>query len=179
MGCDRLILPTMDALRGCAARQFGACGRPVCRFSRYYADHAAVAVDCDCECTQVGQHASGSAWVRWVQAQGSGVSKPAPCAGGSFTAVIELGVHRCAPVMDDARQPIADETWERFTAGMMDDVAALRRAPMCCAFLGDNDLKWQLQQVQPSGPTGGCASAVATISVEFVDCGCPEGVVRA
>lgn len=177
MPCDRMVLPTMDALRSCAARQFGLCGRPVCRFARYYADHHAVASDCDCECNQAGKHGEGSAWIRWVQTQGA-ASAPAPCAGGTFTATFELGVHRCAPSMEDVRQPIADKTWEEFTAKMMDDVTALRRTPMCCAFLADNDLNWSLQTVQPLGPSGGCAQAIATIAVEFIDCGCPEGVVR-
>lgn len=147
----------------------------MCRFTRYYADHPAVASDCDCECQQPGVQGEGSAWVRWVQSTTATNTMPAVCAGGSFTATIELGVHRCAPVQDDVRNPIGDERWERFTAGMLDDVAALRRTPLCCDFLAEHDLRWQLQTIQPLGPKGGCASVVATIQVWLVDCGCPEG----
>src|SRR5690606_18648668 len=103
------LLGTMEALRECTAAQLGACGRPVCQFPLYYADHPAPAAGCDCECEDGGQ---GVSWVRLVQMTGSPTTSVAVCAGGAYTAVFEVGVHRCAPTMltDDA--PLTNDQLE-------------------------------------------------------------------
>lgn len=169
VGCDQIILPVLDALRTCAARQFGLCHRPVTEFYRFYGDHPMPADSCDCK---PGPE-QGTAWVRWVGNRGDDPEMPGDCAGGAFTAVFEIGVHRCAP-SPQGRIPVPARTWDRFTAGMLDDVAALRRAPKCCDFFADNDLRWTTQHTVPLGPAGGCASAVTQISVRFSECGCPD-----
>ncbi|MBB3665909.1 hypothetical protein FB384_004868 [Prauserella sediminis] len=161
MACDDLILPLLEELRTCAASQFGRCRRPVCRFDLYFSDHPAPADGCDCTCEPDGQ---GVAWIRLVAIEPDPSPVPSPCAGGSTTAVVEIGVHRCAPTTENPDQP--------WVPGMYDDVHALRRTPLCCTAL--EDTRWQVQTVQPIGPSGGCVGAAIQLGIRLIDCGCPE-----
>lgn len=166
---DAVLWPVLDAVRCAAAAQLGATGRPVCGFAIYMAGHPMPADGCDCECDGGGQ---GTGWVRLVHgatAATSGVTRLNPCEGAALLVSVEVGVHRCGPVADEAGVVCA-EAVETYSAGMCCDLTALHRAFLCAP--GASDRRWQVTQMQVLGPAGGCAAAVVTAQLPAENC-CP------
>ena len=154
---DKMILPALHALKLCAVAQMVAAERPVCSAFLYFSDHYPPAIGCDCTCDHGGQ---GTLWVRLVQGSGVATDRALPldCAGGRFEFTVEVGVWRCAPVSENATAPVdPGATWPD---GMMHDLAALRRAVLCCDWLAERDVVPFITTMQPVGPSGGCVAAV-------------------
>src|SRR5690625_6128514 len=70
---------------------------------------------------------------------------PIDCAGGRMQFTLEVGVWRCAPMTDSRTGPIEPgDTWPE---GMMLDLAALRRAFLCCDWITDKDLSPRITNI--------------------------------
>jgi len=172
---DQVLWPLLTALRTSAAGQFGLVHRPVCAFDVYWSDHPIPADQCDCTCEDEVPGGQGAAWVRLVTATSilaaNTTARPVrqPCAGADLLLTIEVGVHRCAPLLDGTKPPhqLAVDT---YSAGMVQDVLAVHRAFLCAPAL--RDLDWQLSSLGPSGPQGGCAAVIGTAQVIVSNC-CP------
>lgn len=171
---DKLILPALQAVKLCATTQVTLVRRPVCRAYLYFSDHYPPAIGCDCSCEHGGQ---GTLWARFVQGQTTPMESrrlPIDCAGGRMQFTLEVGVWRCAPMTDSRTGPIEPgDTWPE---GMMLDLAALRRAFLCCDWITDKDLSPRITNMTPIGPSGGCVGAAVRAEFVGTDCGCPKGV---
>jgi hypothetical protein len=168
---DRMIWPVLSALRVCVGVELARIGRPVCRFPLVWGADRPPADDCDCRCADGGQ---GTAWGRWVTAaQTPSPAARADCSGGSWGVQAEFGVYRCYPVLDDDLAAPAEAVVDLATRGLLDDLAALRRAIRCCAYLADHDIGWSFVAAAPLEPRGGCAGAVVQIRFDRTECRCP------
>lgn len=172
---DKLILPALQAVKLCAVTQVVLAARPVCEAFLYFSDHYPPAVGCDCSCAQPpgGQ---GTLWARYVQGQTdlSDIAMPMDCTTGRMSFTIEVGVWRCAPMGEYRTAPIAPgETWPE---GMMHDLAALRRAFICCDWFAEQDMRPRITTMTPIGPSGGCVGAAVRAELTGADCRCPQGV---
>lgn len=171
---DGILWPLLDALRSSAAYQLGWVRRPVCAFDVYLADHPIPADQCTCTCADGGQ---GAAWVRVVGANTLlGVPGARPpinnsCSGTELLLLVEIGVHRCAPTLNGKELPTPAE-YETYSRGIAHDLLALHRAFLCADWLQKHDIGWQLNQLTPTGPQGGCGGAYAQAQLVLGNC-CP------
>ncbi len=158
-----------DELRRSAATQLGRAGRGVCRFPVVFGDHPAPADNCDCDCDE----GTGTAWIRWVgskPAHGGRAAAMPDCATG-WDATIELGVHRCAPTLDEAGDPPSDDEHDQHAAALDCDAEALRAAVVSCDYLARHSITWRFAEQQPLGPSGGCSGVVLHATFTLYDGG--------
>lgn len=163
-----------SALATCTAEKLVDISDPVCELPVIWSDHPAPADVCDCECDSGGH---GQGWVRYVQlAPVPRPSKfpPGQCTGG-YDATIEVGVHRCAPTLDNTTNPpkrpdVAEQ--EAYAQARMRDMRALIAAWTCCQVLEEADVGGDLLQVVPTGPQGGCGGVVLTGRLQLTGCPC-------
>lgn len=173
---DTVIWPVLEALRTAVATQLGDAGRPVCVFPVYLADHPLPADGCDCTCPDGGQ---GVGWVRLITATTltpggtTRAASQAGCTGSQLQLTLEIGVQRCAPILDPEQQPLLlpYDDYTAHSAGISQDLTALHRALLCSSpWL--RDTTWHMTQLAPLGPRGGCAGALAHVQVVRDNC-CP------
>jgi hypothetical protein len=174
---DTLTYPTASALRDCLRLQAidTIIGRVVSAVVRYGGPGAATMDGCDCDGTDVDDlPATGTAYVRVAQVaaadltglsaqQRAGAVRQQRC-GKVWVITYELGIMRCYPTTSDGTPLPATEVdvqAQRF----LSDQAAIMRAINCCAYL-DKHAGVEFVSMTPSGPSGGCAGAVATIRVQ-------------
>lgn len=165
------IRRAMEALRECLATHLVTVQRPVCHMPLLWADHPLPAQRCDCTCPGGGQ---GEGWIRVVSFTGlSGAGRGlGGCPNGGWDAVVEIGLWRCAPTLDDAGNVPEDEEFDTYTRGMLTDARALTAAWECCDWFKAAGVDRRLEQVVPSGPQGGCAGVIATGRIRLDGCGC-------
>jgi hypothetical protein len=174
---DTVLWPLLETLRTSLATQLGAVRRPVCEMPIYTGGTAMPADRCDCTCDNGGQ---GAAWIRMVNATSvlPGVASKlqgTPMVGAELSITIELGVYRCAPMLDaTAPVPAAPtaQAYDTHSKGRILDALAIHRALLCSEQLQRRDLRWSLVSLGAQGPDGGCDAMVGLIQVTVTDC-CP------
>ena len=99
----------------------------------------------------------GEAWVRLLRAFPS-QNFPAQDAAASCVTLlgfeVEVGVGRCLPTGDDNGNPPDDQEVFQTARLQLADMAAMRRAIICC--FGDTDREYVMGNFEPSLGAGGC-----------------------
>lgn len=111
----------------------------------------------------------GQLWGRLVNVQPSaaGVSNPTkidPCHVPFLSATLELGIVRCAAVLDNEGRAPSPEAITLDGAQSIDDMAALLAALRCSGRVRS------LTGWTPTGPEGGCHGGYWTFSVRLDNC---------
>lgn len=129
------------------------------------------------DCTCDGRR-DGMAWVRIVQDyQTAEFPRPynghtGPCGGAydGWAIILELGVLRCAPTVNErGRLPRCDQQHAAARRAQADK-HIMRRAVACCGWAGERDVienGWQAL-----GPEGGCHGGILTVTVNQQACIC-------
>lgn len=84
-----------------------------------------------------------------------------------MAATLYMGVLRCAPMMDGRELPTEEAQFES-TRLMLADMAAMKRAILCCMKAirrEDPGFRYVLGQYSPEGPQGGCVGGVWEFTV--------------
>jgi hypothetical protein len=143
---DTAIWPALDNLATCLCEELIRSGLPPLCFCGVVAGEPAY---------DVTDEDRGTAWVRAVTIAPTSAF-PAPdtsrlnC-GSYIMAQLEIGVMRCFPAAREGIAPTEMEQWEQ-TRLQMADMAAMRRAVLCCQ---RNGTEFALGQYTSVGPMGG------------------------
>lgn len=176
MAVEDPVLPLASRLLDCLCEQLpDTVGGPVCQCC--LRPGLGAPADLCCNCLNDGVPAEGQAWVRVSRIFPVTARFPQQqtdrqaCQTGAWAAELELGVWRCAGVVDDDGTPPSCERVTRDTTVTLSDAAAMRRALRCC--FTDADTLTVVGDWSPLGPNGGCVGGRMIITVEFSDCPCP------
>lgn len=132
---ERVVSELLDELSQClcSALEDTSAGTPC--FCGIVSGPQAIADHCGCD----GMNQCGQAWVRLdtMYAHGQPITQPAPSPSctSPLAAVIELGVYRCIPTLNDSGEApdLAALTNAAMTA--TSDAAAMVTAMNCCDYL--------------------------------------------
>lgn len=110
----------------------------------------------------------GMAWVRLVSVQplfdiGLGDSAGGNPCNTQMVASVEVGIARCAPGPDLRGRPPTMADQLAATELQFADMAAARRAAVCCKL--ESDLRRNVSTWLPFGPSGGCMGGIWTITL--------------
>lgn len=168
---EELVLTPVAAIllgvRACLCETFGIAGVPVCCCMVYPGETRPPMAGCGCECDD-GQ---GVAWVRYLREteilpttirKGFGGA----CQNtGHLQLSLEAGVYRCVEVPDpDDNSARCDENTADALAREMDKEIVLS-VLKCCKAL--EELNVTVVSTGMIGPSGGCAGAFATVTVDL------------
>lgn len=156
----------LDQIQVCLCAQLTDSDIPVCRCCVVAGN---VALDNCCE----EDDCEGQAWVRLVRVY---PSDRFPAAGAQKTAcpiqwaaVVEVGVVRCAPTLNNQGEVPTCEELAASAAGVHADMVAMYRAVGCCGLDSDEVV---LGEWSPIGPEGGCVGGRMTATVAIAACLC-------
>lgn len=165
------VWPKLVALRDCLATALtGTIKGGVCRLA---IEPGAVAWDfCSSTVDGDGNEINGQAWVRWTNRfPYSTFPIPAnsarPC-GFPKAVVIEMGIIRCVPIMDDrGNPPDADAMTDAAQAAGIDGEALLWA--VCCASSTDafKNRSILVGNLLPVGPQGACGGVTLTLTMDL------------
>lgn len=164
-----------NTLRTCLCEMLIAEERPVCACHHYGGEDPPVGD----RCKQNDEGENGQAWVRRVS-QSMTVDPDditfggEPC-GGVWTAQIELGIYRCIQAIPGENGAAPDpELYNADRELLAADRATLAQVLCCWPLAGEppEPLDYELNfavtaaLILPTGPSGGCAGSILTITVE-------------
>lgn len=169
---DTVAFPVLEALAACLCQEIAAADLPEPCFCGVLAGQLVANEHCGSEDCAGDGCTGGQAWVRLAGVYPSSQfpvqdQDQATCA--TLLAVeIEVGVARCAPVVSDEGGAMEGDAptlaqWHATTRLQMADMAAMRRAVLCC--LGARSRDYLLGAYAPFGPEGGCVGGIWTVTV--------------
>lgn len=163
---DSIVYPRMIKLLACLCEEITASGLPaLCRCAVVPGPEAVMDMCGACENGKCG----GQAWVRLVDANPSrtfpALDDTSQNCKSPLAFQLELGVARCLPTGTNSPvrgyEPPSVEQLLEATRLQMADMAAMRRAVMCC--FGEDDATYLLTTYQPLSVTGDCGGGTWTV----------------
>lgn len=130
-------------------------------------------VCCDCET------GDGQAWVQIASVTPTDdfpipQSGPMRCPPSGFAALLNIGILRCAAVLDDQGRAPSSERLTADAAKVQRDRAIVAETLRCC-YLDDADPgTYVIGSWTPLGPQGGCVGGQTSLTAAVPACRCPE-----
>lgn len=120
----------------------------------------------------------GTAWVRIASFAPTGAfpnpqETPSNCGPDGWSLTLELGIARCPPIGDATTLPTCEEL-AAYTAKVMTDAQAIRRAIICCLGPSRPTRRYLMGAWEAFGPEGMCGGGRMTVQLQLLNCDdCP------
>lgn len=92
--------------------------------------------------------------------------------GVGLAADVQVGVLRCAPVLDDQGNPPTPEALTTSSSQVYEDMYALMNSIICCLSATKKCRKFVMRGATSLGPQGGCVGTLINLSIELTDPPC-------
>lgn len=180
--CTDALGPLVQKLLDAVTIGLVDCGRPACRY--FISTDVIVAEDVCCDCSSGGSGGIGQAWVQVV----SITPDPSPAyqngslatCGTEMQALVNIGVHRCAPSPSISGEPPTAAALTSAALGQLLDASVMRSAVRCLFTSDDPDnhigtidaSSVTLGAWTSIGADGGCLGGQQAITIRFFDYAC-------